>query len=159
MPNFGFVIDNRKCIGCHACSVACKAENQVPVGANRTWVKYVEKGEYPDIRRLFSVTRCNHCANPPCVTICPVTALHQRGLDDQQVLAVMQDIPDGADQISGGRQDVQPDQIMIVELVGIFRRPHLGRVNDEHGAGEALRMTPVGRSSEGDEQPARVPPR
>lgn len=76
--NYGFIIDNRKCIGCHACTVACKAEHEVPVGVNRTWVKYIEKGEFPDTRRLFSVMRCNHCADAPCVEICPVTALFTR---------------------------------------------------------------------------------
>jgi Fe-S-cluster-containing dehydrogenase component/formate-dependent nitrite reductase membrane component NrfD len=76
--NFGFIIDNRKCIGCHACTVACKSEHQVAVGVNRTWVKYIEKGEFPDTRRLFSVMRCNHCADAPCVEICPVTALYTR---------------------------------------------------------------------------------
>ncbi|MDQ3180321.1 MAG: polysulfide reductase NrfD [Acidobacteriota bacterium] len=76
--NFGFIIDNRKCIGCHACTVACKAEHEVPIGVNRTWVKYIEKGEFPDTRRLFSVMRCNHCADAPCVEICPVTALYTR---------------------------------------------------------------------------------
>ena len=76
--NYGFLIDQSKCIGCHACSTACKSENQVPLGVNRTWVKYVETGAYPDVRRRFQVTRCNHCANPPCVRICPVTAMYQR---------------------------------------------------------------------------------
>ncbi|REJ78887.1 MAG: 4Fe-4S ferredoxin [Acidobacteria bacterium] len=76
--NFGFIIDNRKCIGCHACTVACKSEHDVPVGVNRTWVKYIEKGEFPDTRRLFSVMRCNHCADAPCVDICPTEALHTR---------------------------------------------------------------------------------
>jgi Fe-S-cluster-containing dehydrogenase component/formate-dependent nitrite reductase membrane component NrfD len=75
---YGFVIDNRKCIGCHACTVACKTENHVPLGVNRTWVKYVEKGAYPNTRRVFQVTRCNHCEKPPCVTICPTTAMYQR---------------------------------------------------------------------------------
>ncbi|MGA8431275.1 MAG: 4Fe-4S dicluster domain-containing protein [Candidatus Sulfotelmatobacter sp.] len=75
---YGFVIDNRKCIGCHACTVACKTENHVPLSVNRTWVKYVEKGIFPNTRRVFQVTRCNHCENPPCVTICPVTAMYQR---------------------------------------------------------------------------------
>ena len=78
MTNYGFLIDQSKCIGCHACSTACKSENQVPIGVNRTWVKYVETGAYPDVRRRFQVTRCNHCANPPCVRICPVTAMYQR---------------------------------------------------------------------------------
>ncbi|MCI0699407.1 polysulfide reductase NrfD [candidate division KSB1 bacterium] len=76
--NFGFIIDNRKCIGCHACTVACKAEHEVPLGVNRTWVKYIEKGEFPNTRRLFSVMRCNHCDEAPCVEICPVTALFRR---------------------------------------------------------------------------------
>lgn len=75
---YGFVIDNRKCIGCHACTTACKSEHQVPVGVNRTWVKQVEKGEYPNTRRLFSVMRCNHCTDAPCVEICPTEALHYR---------------------------------------------------------------------------------
>ncbi len=44
MVNYGFVIDNRKCIGCHACTVACKSEHDVPIGVNRTHVKYIEKG-------------------------------------------------------------------------------------------------------------------
>jgi len=78
MTDYGFLIDQSKCIGCHACSTACKSENQVPLGVNRTWVKYVETGAYPDVRRRFQVTRCNHCANPPCVRICPVTAMYQR---------------------------------------------------------------------------------
>ena len=76
--NYGFVIDARKCIGCHACTVACKSENQVPLGVNRTWVKYIEKGTFPNSRRYFTVLRCNHCAEPPCVDICPVEALHRR---------------------------------------------------------------------------------
>ena len=76
--NFGFVIDNRNCIGCHACTVACKAENDVPVGVNRTWVKYIEKGEFPHTKRFFSVMRCNHCEDAPCITICPTSALYKR---------------------------------------------------------------------------------
>ncbi len=76
--NFGFVIDNRNCIGCHACTVACKAEHDVPIGVNRTWVKYVEKGQFPNTRRVFSVMRCNHCEDSPCTTICPTSALFTR---------------------------------------------------------------------------------
>jgi len=75
---FGFVLDNRKCIGCHACTVACKSEHDVPVGVNRTFVKQTEKGEFPNTKRLFSVTRCNHCTDAPCVEICPVECLHIR---------------------------------------------------------------------------------
>ena len=75
---YGFIIDNRKCIGCHACTTACKSEHDVAVGVNRTYVKQVEKGEFPNTRRIFSVMRCNHCTDAPCVTICPVEALYTR---------------------------------------------------------------------------------
>ncbi|MCP4803867.1 MAG: polysulfide reductase NrfD [Proteobacteria bacterium] len=76
--NYGFVIDNDSCIGCHACSTACKSENEVPLGVYRTWVKYTEVGLFPDVTRNFQVTRCNHCANPPCARICPTGAMYQR---------------------------------------------------------------------------------
>jgi len=75
---YGVVIDSRKCIGCHSCTVACKTENRVPLGVNRTWVKYVEKGRFPHARRVFQVSRCNQCEKPACVEICPVTAMYQR---------------------------------------------------------------------------------
>jgi Fe-S-cluster-containing dehydrogenase component len=78
VANYAFLIDNRRCIGCHACSVACKVEHEVPLGVARTWVKYIEKGTFPETRRTFTVTRCNHCADAPCVEICPTTALYQR---------------------------------------------------------------------------------
>ncbi|ACM06967.1 4Fe-4S dicluster domain-containing protein [Thermomicrobium roseum] len=78
MARYGFVIDQRKCIGCHACTVACKSENLVPLGVYRTWVKYVEKGTFPHTRRSFTVLRCNHCDDAPCVTICPTKALFRR---------------------------------------------------------------------------------
>jgi Fe-S-cluster-containing dehydrogenase component/formate-dependent nitrite reductase membrane component NrfD len=74
----GFLIDNRKCIGCHACTLACKSEHDVPLGVNRTWVKQVETGAFPAVRRSFHVMRCNHCADAPCVEICPVSALYTR---------------------------------------------------------------------------------
>ena len=74
----GFVIDHSRCIGCHACTVACKAENDVPIGNFRTWVKYTESGTFPEVRRSFAVLRCNQCTDAPCVTICPVHALEKR---------------------------------------------------------------------------------
>jgi len=78
MSNYGFLIDQSRCIGCHACTVACKLENAVPLGVFRTWVKYVEKGTFPNARRYFQVTRCSHCANPPCVYVCPTRAMYRR---------------------------------------------------------------------------------
>jgi Fe-S-cluster-containing dehydrogenase component/formate-dependent nitrite reductase membrane component NrfD len=72
------IIDQTRCIGCHACTTACKSENEVPIGVDRTRVKYVETGAFPNTRRHFQVTRCNQCDHPPCVYICPVTAMYQR---------------------------------------------------------------------------------
>jgi Fe-S-cluster-containing dehydrogenase component/formate-dependent nitrite reductase membrane component NrfD len=75
---YGFVIDHNRCIGCHACTVACKEEHNVPIGVFRTWVKYIEKGEFPYSSRHFGVMRCNHCDDAPCVEICPTRALFRR---------------------------------------------------------------------------------
>ncbi|MEE2882301.1 MAG: 4Fe-4S dicluster domain-containing protein [Planctomycetota bacterium] len=74
-PSYGFVIDNRRCIGCHACTVACKTEHSDPVGVNKTWVQYLEKGVHPHAERAFHVLRCNHCTNAPCVDMCPTSSL------------------------------------------------------------------------------------
>jgi Fe-S-cluster-containing dehydrogenase component/formate-dependent nitrite reductase membrane component NrfD len=78
MPNYGFAIDLRKCIGCHACTIACKAEHEIPVGVNRCWVKTVEKGSFPETRRFFFPVLCNQCEDAPCVRICPTSALFKR---------------------------------------------------------------------------------
>ena len=75
MTRLGFLLDSDSCIGCHACTVACKSEHDVPLGVNRTWVKYIETGVFPDVERHFSVMRCNHCDDAPCITICPTGAL------------------------------------------------------------------------------------
>jgi Fe-S-cluster-containing dehydrogenase component/formate-dependent nitrite reductase membrane component NrfD len=75
---YGFVIDQNRCIGCHACTVACKEEHNVPVGVFRTWVKYIEKGQFPNVGRHFGVMRCNHCDDAPCIEICPTHSLYRR---------------------------------------------------------------------------------
>jgi len=78
MPNYGFAIDLRKCIGCHACTIACKAEHEIPIGVNRCWVKTVEKGVFPETRRFFFPVLCNQCDDAPCARICPTNALFKR---------------------------------------------------------------------------------
>ncbi|MGI9646413.1 MAG: 4Fe-4S dicluster domain-containing protein [Ilumatobacteraceae bacterium] len=75
MTRLGFLLDSDSCIGCHACTVACKSEHDVPLGVNRTWVKYIETGSFPNASRHFSVMRYNHCDDAPCMTICPTSAL------------------------------------------------------------------------------------
>ncbi|MGH9065211.1 MAG: 4Fe-4S dicluster domain-containing protein [Acidimicrobiales bacterium] len=72
------VIDQTKCIGCHACTTACKSENQVPLGVTRTYVKSVDVGTFPEARRVFQVTRCNQCGDAPCVAACPTAAMYRR---------------------------------------------------------------------------------
>jgi Fe-S-cluster-containing dehydrogenase component/formate-dependent nitrite reductase membrane component NrfD len=89
VPNYGFVIDLKKCIGCHACTIACKAEHDIPVGVNRCWVKTVEKGTFPQTQRLFFPVLCNQCDEAPCLKICPTGALYKRhdGIVDLNGLA------------------------------------------------------------------------
>ena len=72
------VIDHESCIGCHACTTACKSENEVPLSVTRTYVKYVDVGTFPQTRRAFQVTRCNQCADAPCTHACPTSAMHAR---------------------------------------------------------------------------------
>ncbi|MBI2305511.1 MAG: 4Fe-4S dicluster domain-containing protein [Chloroflexi bacterium] len=71
------IVDLRRCIGCHACSVACKAELGVPLGVFRTWVKQIEKGSYPQVSKSFLPALCNQCANPICLQNCPTRATYQ----------------------------------------------------------------------------------
>jgi tetrathionate reductase subunit B len=69
---YAMLIDLRKCIGCHACVLACKSENDVPLSVWRSWIKRIEKGRYPDSREFILPLICNNCDNPVCVTVCPV---------------------------------------------------------------------------------------
>ena len=72
------VLDQTRCIGCHACTTACKSENEVPLGVTRTYVKAVDVGVFPQARRAFQVTRCNQCSDAPCVAACPTAAMFRR---------------------------------------------------------------------------------
>ncbi len=77
-PRWVKLLDQSRCIGCHACTTACKSENEVPVGVTRTYVKSVDAGTFPDVRRAFQVTRCNQCEDAPCVSACPTAAMYKR---------------------------------------------------------------------------------
>ncbi len=77
-PRWVKLLDQSRCIGCHACTTACKSENDVPVGVTRTYVKSVDVGIFPDARRAFQVTRCNQCEDAPCVAACPTRAMYRR---------------------------------------------------------------------------------
>lgn len=72
------LIDLRKCVGCQACTAACKFENNIPEGSFRTWVPDIEVGTYPNTRRAFLPRLCNHCERPSCIEVCPAGATWQR---------------------------------------------------------------------------------
>lgn len=73
MKRAGIVIDLRRCIGCHACSVSCKTEHDVALGVFRTRVRYVER---PGKAQLsFLPMLCMHCQDAPCIPACPTTAM------------------------------------------------------------------------------------
>lgn len=75
---YGMVIDLKRCVGCTACMIACRAENFTPAGIFLTKVLKGEKGVYPAARMTFLPLQCMHCKNPPCVRVCPVGATQQR---------------------------------------------------------------------------------
>ncbi len=68
------VIDLQKCVGCHACTVACIAENKLPPGVVYRPVLDEEIGTYPNVSRRFVPRPCMQCDVPPCVPVCPVNA-------------------------------------------------------------------------------------
>ncbi len=70
------VIDQRRCIGCHACTVACMAENKLPPGVVYRPVVIKEVGMYPKVTMTFLPRPCMQCENPPCTEVCPVHATY-----------------------------------------------------------------------------------
>jgi tetrathionate reductase subunit B len=75
---YAMLIDLRRCKGCDSCSVACKAESNVRLGAFRSWVNKSESGVYPNVSRSFLPRLCNHCANSSCSLVCPTKATYER---------------------------------------------------------------------------------
>jgi molybdopterin-containing oxidoreductase family iron-sulfur binding subunit len=71
---YGMVIDLRRCIGCNACTVACKQQYGNPPGIFYSHVGITEVGKYPNARQVPLPVLCNHCDNPPCVDVCPTGA-------------------------------------------------------------------------------------
>lgn len=70
-------IDLRKCVGCHACTIACVAENKLPPGVVYRPVLEEEIGVYPNVTRRFTPRPCMQCDNPPCTPVCPVNATYK----------------------------------------------------------------------------------
>lgn len=78
MARLGMVIDLARCIGCNACTIACKIEKGTPPDVYFTRVYTEETGTYPDVETTFVPALCNHCADPPCVKVCPTGATYKR---------------------------------------------------------------------------------
>jgi molybdopterin-containing oxidoreductase family iron-sulfur binding subunit len=72
------VIDQLKCVGCSACTIACIAENKLPPGVVYRPVLDEEIGNYPNVTRRFTPRPCMQCDNPPCTQVCPVNATWKR---------------------------------------------------------------------------------
>ncbi|MRX82751.1 4Fe-4S dicluster domain-containing protein [Eggerthella guodeyinii] len=84
MTQYAIITDLNRCVGCLACTVACKAVNNVPVGS--FWIKTLRvgpnpkeggSGDWPDVEMYFLPIQCQHCADPECVKVCPTGASHK----------------------------------------------------------------------------------
>lgn len=69
---WAMLLDVRKCVGCHACTVACQSENKLPPRLSYRPVYDRERGRYPNVSRSFLPRPCMQCDRPPCVGVCPV---------------------------------------------------------------------------------------
>ena len=76
MARYAMTVDERLCVTCNACVIACKSENQVPDGAARCWTVQEEHGTFPLLALTTRSERCNHCERAPCVSACPTGASH-----------------------------------------------------------------------------------
>jgi tetrathionate reductase subunit B len=92
-PVWKVALDVERCIGCHACSVACKVENNVPLARFRTKVYYWDTGKFPKTKRFFLPTMCMQCEDTPCLKACDNKAI-ERGAD-----GIVRVIPDKCDHL------------------------------------------------------------
>jgi phenylacetyl-CoA:acceptor oxidoreductase subunit 1 len=75
---YAMAIDLRRCVGCQTCTAACKSANATPPGVQWRRVLDIENGKFPEVSRTFLPVACMHCADPPCMHVCPTTATKQR---------------------------------------------------------------------------------
>ncbi|MHB1105366.1 MAG: 4Fe-4S dicluster domain-containing protein [Lutibacter sp.] len=75
---WGMIINTKKCVGCHACTISCIAENKLPPGVVYRPVIEVQSGEFPNVQLQYFPRPCMQCEEPPCVDVCPVEATWKR---------------------------------------------------------------------------------
>ena len=73
---YAMTVDTRRCVGCSACVLACKAENDLPENGFRDWIVVETRGTFPHLSQQIRSERCNHCSGSPCVDACPTGASH-----------------------------------------------------------------------------------
>jgi Fe-S-cluster-containing dehydrogenase component len=73
---YAMTMDTRRCVGCGACVLSCKAENRVGPEGSRDWIVSETRGKFPNLTQQIRSERCNHCSNSPCVRACPTGASH-----------------------------------------------------------------------------------
>lgn len=122
MPQYGWVLDLQRCIGCRTCTVSCQSElNTLELQTSKAnlsyrWVVEQNGGTYPNVRRQFVTMSCMHCEDPPCIRSCPVRAISKREQDgivliDQELCIgcryCIQACPYGAPQFNENTQRVE----------------------------------------------------
>ncbi|OGW16595.1 MAG: hypothetical protein A3G93_14300 [Nitrospinae bacterium RIFCSPLOWO2_12_FULL_45_22] len=94
MAQKGWLIQLDKCTGCESCTIACKSENNtyplfspmiteegIPTHTSWRWVIFKDSGTYPNVKKRFVTSACNHCQHPACLASCPVDAISKRSAD------------------------------------------------------------------------------
>lgn len=79
MARFAMVIDMHKCVGCAACDIACKIENNLDADVHWSDHFTETRGSFPNVRYQYVPTLCNHCEDAPCVRVCPTKAMFKNG--------------------------------------------------------------------------------
>ncbi len=107
---YGMIIDLERCVGCHACTIACKAEWEVPVEFGRNWVYRLGPSKVgKELASTYYPGLCNHCAKPPCVDACPADPVEMTFTDakgktiTKSVAATWKDPVNGTVQIDKSR--------------------------------------------------------
>jgi anaerobic dimethyl sulfoxide reductase subunit B (iron-sulfur subunit) len=149
MTQLGFLLDTDRCIGCHACRVACEVHNATPPGASLRLVTAHESGAFPDVVRHHLSIACNHCERPACVGVCPTAAIEKRAGDG--VVAVDPERCNGCGRCVGAcpygapRLDTALRRVWKCDLCAGRRAEGLDPACVETCVGGALRAGPLDR--------------